>query len=300
VPVTVSTPARNVSLTTLAQLKAELGLTTVENDALLTDTIRRSSAAIEAYCHRTFAREAVSETLPAFGGPYLMLDRYPVATVSSVTYDDAVWTDYSLYDKGCGTLYRQDGWTWSAQVFPGLSGGGRFADWGSPIPGSEEPLVTVEYTAGYLLPGDNLLKRLTLSASAVDNSFNDSADGFPTMLKAGDVIEAFDFQNAANNGRHLVTGTPTASKIVVTSTLVNESAGGVKPVSIRVQTLPDDVEKACLQSTKVYFLGRQTDPGVVEKQVGPMRVRYSESDNVTLLSLPSEVVGLLAPYVRRA
>ena len=296
--VTVTTPAKNVSLTTLARLKEELAITTTENDAALEATIRRSTAAVEAYCHRTFAREVVSETVGCYGGPFLQLNRYPVATVSSVTFDDNVWTDYSLYDKAAGVLYRQNGWTWTAQSYSGLTGGGSFADFGAPIPGTEEPLLEVEYTAGWLMPGDNLINRITISIDATDDSFNDSASGFPALLKAGDIIEVTGCANAANNGRHVVSGTPTAAKIVTTSSLTTETAGAA--VSVLVQGLPYDLEKACLESTKVFYLGRQTDPGVVEKQVGPMRLRYSESDNVTRLGLPPSVVGLLAPYVRRA
>lgn len=297
--VTVTTPARNVSLTTLARLKEELAITTHESDDLLAMTIRRSSAAVEAYCHRIFAREAVSETAAAYGGPYFQLNRYPVASVSAVSYDDTVWTDYSLHDKAAGVLYRRAGWDWTAQSYPGLTGGGSFADLGNPLPGSEEPLVEVAYVAGYLVPDDDVLNAATVSVDGTTSSFNDSASKFPALLKAGDIIETRGFTNAANNGRFLVTGTPTTAQIVVDATLTTEVAT-TGAHSIQVQSLPYDLEKACLESTKVFYLGRQTDPGVVEKQVGPMRLRYSESDNVTRLGLPPSVVGLLAPYVRRA
>lgn len=296
--VTVTTPAKYTGLTTLARLKEELAITTAESDSLLEATIRRSSAAIEAYCHRTFAREAVSETLGGFGGPYLMLNRYPVVSVSTVTFDGELWMDYSLHDKATGTLYRENGWAWTARTHYGLTGGGRFADYGSPIPGSEEPLLVVAYTAGWMLPGNSLINKITVSAASADNSFNDSASGFPALLKAGDIIETSGFANAANNGRHVVSGTPTAAKIVVTTTLTTEAAGA--SVKVLTENLPADLEKACLESTKTFYLGRQTDPGVVEKQVGPMRVRYGESDSVQRLGLPPSVVGLLAPYVRRA
>lgn len=299
--VSVTTPARNVNLATLASLKAELGLTTTDaaRDSLLDDIRRRSSAAIEAYCHRTFAREVVSETVGAFGGPYLQLSRYPVASVASVTFNGQVWTDYSLQDRDKGWLYRRGGFPWTAQANAGLTGGYRFVDFGSPLPGSEEPLAVVEYTAGFLMPDDNVVAADDVSVDDADNSFNSASSGFPALLKAGDIIETRGFNNAANNGRHVVSGTPTAAKIIVTTTLVDELAT-TGAHSVLVQSLPADLEKACLESTKVFYLGRQTDPGVVEKQVGPMRVRYSESDNVMQLSLPPSVVGLLTPYVRRA
>ena len=179
---------------------------------------------------------------------------------------------------------------------------GAFLDHGTPLPRQEEPQFSVSYTAGYILPEQSRCCG-TVSALATDSSFNDSASGFPALLTAGDVVVTSGFTEGANSGRHIVTGTPTTSKIVVTSTLTDETAGANK----RVRFDPPahckpfaDVERACIEAVKAGYLQRRDDPSIIEKQAGPMRLRYSESGDVQALGLPAVCVGLLRPWVRAA
>jgi hypothetical protein len=166
------------------------------------------------------------------------------------------------------------------------------------LPGEEEPQYSVSYTAGYVLPSQYRLDVATVSAAVADNSFNDSASGFPSLLKAGDVVIASGLSNAANNGFHVVSGTPTTAKIVVTSTLVNENAAAGRSLRFRppaeVRAI-DDVEKACLETVKAWYLRRKDDDKLIEKQAGPMRQRFA--DNVSLLGFPPICVGLLRPWM---
>jgi hypothetical protein len=65
-----------------------------------------------------------------------------------------------------------------------------------------------------------------VSAANADSSFNITTDKFDVSgLVAGDTILVYGFTDEANNGLHVVSGTPTSSKIIVTSTLVTEGAG---------------------------------------------------------------------------
>lgn len=296
-----TTIAATTRLTTVAMVESLIGATS--DDSLLADLIDQASAAVVGYCHRPFAREVYSESLPGFGDIRLQLARTPVLAVSSIVDQDGnVITDYSIADAERGWLYRRGGWSWSVQAYAGLSGGGGFMDFGSPLARQEEPHYTVAYTAGYLLPGTNLVGVSTIAAAAADNSFNDSASGFSTQLRAGDVIEASGFTNAANNGRFVVTGTPTAAKITVSAALTTEAAGSAR--TVKLQTLPADVEKACIEAVKAWYLERRDNSNVEEKQVGPMRVRYGARGGGTIFSdpqgLPSICVGLLRPWVRAA
>jgi hypothetical protein len=82
------------------------------------------------------------------------------------------------------------------------------------------------------ITGKNRIGITTLSVSAADSSFNDSAEGFVAQwLVPGDWLVASGFTNPANNGRFRV-ATVTPGKITVTKdtgepvTLVNEAAGG--------------------------------------------------------------------------
>lgn len=84
----------------------------------------------------------------------------------------------------------------------------------------------------YSVTGKNRLAVSTISVSAADSSFNDSANGFLDNNNiVGDVFAASGFTNTANNGRRFRVAAVTAGKIIVTSesgnpvTLVDEAAG---------------------------------------------------------------------------
>lgn len=299
--VTVTTPAPTVLLTTRTRVAQEIEVS-VSDQAIVDRLIRDASAAIVRYCNREFAREAVTEMTPAFGDIHLQLKRTPLAAVSSVQVSDnaLVSTDYSIADKNKGWLYRRAGWGWTVQTWPGLGAAGRFLDMGTPLPRQEEPTIEVDYTAGYILPPQCHVAATTLSADGTDDSFNDSAAGFPSLLKAGDMIETSGFSNAANNGRFLVTGTPTTSKVVVSAALTTEAASAQVSVFYPEPTgLPFDVEKAAVEAVKSWFEAKDQDSRVVEKQLGPARLRFQE-DLAGSMGLPPLCVGLLRPWRRAA
>jgi hypothetical protein len=294
----VTTIARNRRLTTVDRVKSVTALDVTP------DYIDRATDAIERFCNRPFAREVYSEALPGFGDIHLMLRRTPVVNVASVLFNSQVITDYSIAEPERGLLYRRAGWGWTVQSFDGLGAGGRFFDVGQPLPQQEEPAFTVAYTAGYFVPDDDI-GGTTVSAANADNSFNDSASGFPALLKAGDVIETQGFANAANNGRFRVTGTPTTAKIVVDATLTTEAAG--LDVTVSVKSLPGDVEQAAIETIKTWFLKRSADAEIVEKQMGPAMIRYERGASVSEFtgtvvgsSLPPLAAALLRRWVRAA
>jgi hypothetical protein len=292
----ITVAAANLRLTSVASLKADLGDTTSTNDSLYDAMILRASAAIDGYCHRTFARQTYTEILPGRGSIILRLAEAPIATVTSVVWDSSSVTDYSIDNAKAGTLYRQYGWPWTVQMDPALGQWGvGYPYSGNPVPGSEERVFTVVYTAGYLLPSEDVSSATAISASNADNSFNHSGSLFPTLLKAGDVITCSGFSNAANNGRHVVSSATTA-KIIVTTTLTTELANTGTHV-IDVSNLPADIETACLTTAKAFFGGRKDAGDIVEKQLGAARLRFSEGGGG---ALPGLACALLKPYVRSA
>lgn len=311
---TISTVAPTLRLTTRTAVKNEIGGTfSAADDALIDVLLDQYSSAIVSYCHRPFAREAYTETLPGYGDIRLQLQRTPVVSVSAMTHYGNVVTGYSVDDadkgwlkitslSGSGQAWERAAFPWSAQGYGGLSAGGAFMDLGTPLDRQEEDSLSVSYVAGYILPSQNVTAT-TISAANADSSFNDSASGFPSLLKAGDVIEVSGFSAAANNVRWLVTGTPTASKIVVSGTVTTEAAGAsvtvkFKPPSSHRQF--DDVEAACIAAVKSAFIGRGTDSSIVEKHAGPMGIRYSENKASEGMGLPPVCVGLLRQWVRAA
>ena len=303
---TVATIAASRRLTTRTAVRAELGasIAPATDDALLDTLIDYASAGISSYCHRSFGREILTETLPGYGDIHLQLARTPVVKVSTVSdVNSALYTDYEVADPNRGWLYRRAGWSWSVQTFPGLSGGGAFLDIGTPMPRQEEPFYSVAYTAGYILPEQNLVGATTLSAANADNSFNDSASGFPATLVAGDIVESSGWTTAANNGLFVVTGTPTAAKIVVSATLQTEAAAADLNRTLRFRPPAnvrpfDDLEKAAIETVKTWYTQRRDDLTIVEKQVGQLRIRRGETSPNQ--AIPPLVIGLLKEWVRAA
>lgn len=138
--VTVTTAATVTKLTTLARVKAELDITDGSKDSILNSKIDEASSDIEAYLGYSVKRETVSERFwqaPQSEIPeYLILDRTPVAAITSVTVDDVeVDSDEYRLDPDTGQLYRLD-----ASAYP--------SRW------EVAKSAVIIYAGGYLLPGE--------------------------------------------------------------------------------------------------------------------------------------------------
>lgn len=305
--VSIVAPSRR--LTRADTVAAELG---VDFNSAQTKTVNRLidgvTAAIEALCNvMTFARESVTEALKGYDEIELELSRRPVVSVSVVSIDSNVVTDYSIADADAGLLYRRDGWDWTAQRRSGLTGRQSWPAFGHPMPGREEPLISAAYVGGYILPEQHLLNVATVNVAAADQSFNAPAGTFPALLRAGDIVVASGFSSAANNGRFVVSSAtaPTTSKIVVTGgTLVEESAGAGKtlvfdpPAHCRSF---EGLQRGALVAVKAAWLSIGDDPDVIERQVGQLRTRRAEGfGEDPTLPIPGEALGWIKPWMRSA
>lgn len=302
----VTTIAQTLQLTTLARFRRAFGggLSTTEETAV-GNLIRDVSASIANYCGRTFARQAYTESVAGFGGLQLMLGQAPAVVVSAIVgRNSQIITDYGIESKDEGRLYRRLGWEWTVQMFEGLTGSQRLFDYGTPMPGREETAYTIDYVAGYVLPSQYIEDVDGLSASAVDNSFNDAQSRFPALLKAGDVVETIGF-TGSNSGRFKVAGTPTTSKIVVAATLSTDAAAAGRSILFLppAECRPfDDVEQAAFEGVKVALLDAQRDTRVTLRRTSQTEIEYSGSDDEisAQYGLPARAVGLLKPWVRRS
>lgn len=146
--VSVEEAAESTDLITLADLKVDLNINSVDQDVWLSRCIQRASAYIANYCNRVLVQETVREQIfpDRDSYPYQVpnarriigLTRWPVISVASLTeYGNALTegTDF-LVEKDTGQLIRLQPVT----ALPML--------WGT------WPLVVV-YTAGYAnIPAD--------------------------------------------------------------------------------------------------------------------------------------------------
>nr|WP_314074429.1 phage head-tail connector protein [uncultured Roseococcus sp.] len=130
---TLTDPATERKLCTVAQVKAELGIEGGGEDDALTVLITQASAAIESYCKRSLVLEGVQELFrPGRRLEEIVLARYPVVDGASIIVDGAALdaTDYEI-DAMAGLAWR-------------LSGDHRIA-WTARK-------IVVGYDAGYVLP----------------------------------------------------------------------------------------------------------------------------------------------------
>lgn len=130
---TVITPAPTHDLTSLSTVKAELGVTDRAEDGKLLGYIEQASDVIANHCNRTFALETVTETIRNSGGScFLLLERYPIVSVASVTENGTPIDpdDYEINGDD-GTIMRLCG--------------GRPVRWATGK-------IVVTYSAGYELP----------------------------------------------------------------------------------------------------------------------------------------------------
>lgn len=138
--VTVSEAATNTQLTTLATVKAELGITDTSNDTALGRKIDEASAMIVSYLGYPLSQEIVVQTIRADNSceaaAALYLERTPIVIISSVVADGVTLDDSEYdFDAKSGALYRL-----------GASG---VCDW-------RFSQIAVTYTGGYVMPADEV------------------------------------------------------------------------------------------------------------------------------------------------
>ena len=117
---TVVTPATDIDLVELDDVKDDLQISGTADDTYLERLITRASAAAANYCNRVFAVETVSDQFLAPGDPSggmvsrplerLQLTRFPIVAVTSVVLRGialVAGTDF-LVDQPLGQLVRLD------------------------------------------------------------------------------------------------------------------------------------------------------------------------------------------------
>jgi len=135
------------AMTTLADVKAMLGITDMDQDIRLENLINRTSAMIAHYCDRVFIRSTyTAETHTGTNRQALCLRQWPIVSVSSVTSGGTALatTEYELkpQDMERGVLYKADGWNQNTTYATGLTSD----TWAS---GRD---YSVTYIAGYYMP----------------------------------------------------------------------------------------------------------------------------------------------------
>ena len=177
----VSSAADNTALTTLEEVKAQLSITATDEDTYLESAITRATAAVCTYLNvptatdgtRTLGRETLVETLRLKTyEPFIVLGRYPISSIASIT-EDGTTVDASEYEiRGAGIVAR-------------LTDDDSTKCW-LPVK------IVVTYTAGWLLPDDdsrNLPQDIEDAAIALIKAarFNRTRD---PLLRSENILES--------------------------------------------------------------------------------------------------------------
>lgn len=281
------------ALTTLARVKAELGITDALKDALLEGWINDASEAIERRCGRKFQRAEVLEKLRGTGTQSLLLSRTPVVSVTSVEVDGTMLEDddYEIDDGGAGILNRESGWPTSGESCVGIA-------W-TPVPGTGKRNIEVTYTAGYVTPG-----QATEMDVSQEPASSPAQTLFPTLppglvgtmavatirdVEAGTVLVTFDTSDGDSGAVGGLFALPTTINLGQYSTallgcfLVVEFAA-IEADSNVVYTfaqavgardLPADLERAAIETVKALNAAQLRDPAVTSEQLGDYSVTYA-------------------------
>ncbi len=136
------------ALTTLSTVKSELNLSSSTDDTYLERVIEAVSEAIIDYLDRPIVfASSITENITGSGGMYLVVTRYPITSVTSVSYDGTA-LDTDTYDA--------TGWASSGliRVQSGVFDTAAVSQWITTtiMGGTERRLYTVVYAGGYVTP----------------------------------------------------------------------------------------------------------------------------------------------------
>lgn len=169
----VTTPASDISLLTVAELRAAVGATDGSQDAALAIVGRRVSTAIARQCNivddgvnpPTLLQETITEIFRWQGCGPLSLARRPVTSITSVTIDGDV-SDASDYEINGRNLYALTD--------------DEITDWASGK-------ITVVYVAGYATAPDDL--KLAASKLVTATSAESARDPSTKRIDVPGVLE---------------------------------------------------------------------------------------------------------------
>lgn len=136
-----------LELTTVKNLKESLTIaeSVLTHDKYLTNLIQRFSDLVERYLGRgDLTSASATEGYDALGQLYLILRRYPVTAISSITIDGTALaaTDYKLLKNGRNGLVQRIGTAFTGEITRSYANV-RWPDGGDP------ERIQITYTAGY-------------------------------------------------------------------------------------------------------------------------------------------------------
>ena len=274
---TVTSAARSRQLIQLDTVKARLGLSGSTHDAKLTRLINETSQQIagEGYLGRPPWREGCTVKLAGYGNQRLYLPRWPIESVSAVTFDGStVDADtYAIAGEHRDHLYREDGWNWTAQR------GSLLLD--DRTRGTEELLYQVAFIGGWIMPGQ-------IADWAADTATTEGA-----WVRASDPTVTLRFEATAVVGdtkTHATTEPtwPAAAGDTVTDDQVTWTARDARE-------LPADLERLAWLLVQRGYHEEGANPLVQSIAKGGASITYATT-NVRRAAIDDEAARICAQY----
>ncbi len=291
------TPPAHVAFSTLARVKAELGLSaTVEDDARdawIVDRICDASSLIETELGRPIARRRVRERFSGNGRMLALLTITPVRAIEAVTHDtlgpiDLSLGDVRISDPDAGFLWCRQGWPDDSPVSAGLTY--------DPQPQVGEQPWQTTYLGGWLTVADDV-RGDGITCSGHDFIF---PAGKPVpLLVSGEDVASRGWLNAGNNRRFKVINR-SDTVLTIDGTLTVEIGVGAGP-QILVRNLPATFERLVMDTVRMWYFARQTqrDPSIKSESLGDWSASYAiPGENGSVL--PASVLKGLEQFRRLA
>ena len=283
--VAITTRALNNNLITLADLKVAIAPGS-SDDVYLASLIARASQRIENYTRRRFAREVVTETLNGSGSTELMVSRFPIANIGSISFDDTALdsTAYKILGNA-GMIFREVGWTRNTIIGTHVT----------VIPLNQQGDLdwSVVYTGGYILPTDDFSSAL-VTVSESGKTFTLSTGTWPLLVDG----DTFTFTGSSSNDGTFTVASRTATVLTVDETPADEAEASTFAFlfgdSFTGSRLPQDIEQACIDAVGSWFSQRSRDKAVKMERIGDYAVTYG--DGAGSGDLPASVKDALNRY----
>lgn len=259
-------PVSAYALTSLANLKEYMGITSTADDTILEKCINRASARIESYCNRIFKARDIQEWRDGAPISTMRLYQWPVIKVTNV------WTgSYAALVIGAGDttdirasvgVVPDPG---SVELVRTISAGVTTATslTYATYPTTTDLATAIGGTAGFTCALGKNMRSVQLRPRAGGDTISNPQT---VTLYAADIASEYTFEG--DNGFLSVDrsafehwdGGPGRFPMGAQSVLVEYRAG--------YETIPDDLEQCCIEVSAMLFRDRRRDKSLVTERLG--------------------------------
>lgn len=235
------------------------------SDPKIARLLRVASAAIAGTTGlgRPFLRQTYLERTWGDGGPLLLLSRWPVESVASVTLgiDDPetiTASEYSIALEGRNALFRSGGWAGPCEeVRQRVTTGGEFYGY------------SVTYTAGWVPPGTGAGY---VSAWTANTAYAVGAFAKPLAASNASIVLLYECTTAGTSHASTEPTWPTTAGSTV-------SDGTVVWTAREAKELPEDFQEAVLVTVGSMMRGslESAAAGIQSERLGAHEIVYSDS-----------------------